>query len=226
MANGHGGKRPGAGRKRKADKFEGEISQVEQLIVEALPQVVKSLIESATGALMVREEFEPAGTITRDATQIEHTDNGPRALKVKELVYPDKDPEDLVLVKRIEQHETPEVRAGMYLVDRILGKPTEHIEMEADVSGQIDVDDTAKKEAAKQLSEWREKMKGDLAQALGHNPLTNNPTAPTEISTPNSSETMSESSTTPSSTTPSSTSEPSSSPSASLTRPTSSTPIV
>lgn len=216
MANGHGGRREGAGRKRKVDKFEAEVAAAERTIADALPQVLSKLLDLANGAVMEREEYEPAGTISVDDIEFEHTDKGTRPVRIKRPAFPDKKPEELVLTKRVIQHEPPDVRAAMYLTDRILGKPTERHEIEADISGQLDVDAAAMKQAAKELSEWRETRKAELEAVLGSNPLSNNPTAPLSAANSQTSMPMNESNE----------SEPSSSPSASLTRPTSSTPIV
>jgi len=47
MANGHGGARPGAGRKPKALQYQGEVTAVEERIVRMLPRLVDKLYEMA-----------------------------------------------------------------------------------------------------------------------------------------------------------------------------------
>ena len=47
MTNGHGGARPGAGRKPKALQYQAEVSDVEQRIVRMLPRLVDKLYEMA-----------------------------------------------------------------------------------------------------------------------------------------------------------------------------------
>jgi hypothetical protein len=97
MANGHGGARPGAGRKRKAEKFEGEVAAAERRIADRLPRLIDNLFKLADGVAVERE--------TRDGVEVFESP-------------PDRD-------------------ANKYLIDRILGRPTERVE--AEHSGALDV---------------------------------------------------------------------------------------
>lgn len=54
MANGHGGRRAGAGKKPRAEKFARPIAQAEKRIADRLPELIDSLFEQAAG-LQVRE---------------------------------------------------------------------------------------------------------------------------------------------------------------------------
>jgi hypothetical protein len=49
MAGGHGGARPGAGRKAKAAKFEGPIAGAERKIADRLPELIDNLFALASG---------------------------------------------------------------------------------------------------------------------------------------------------------------------------------
>lgn len=46
---GTGGARPGAGRKRKAQKFEGQIQKAENMIADRLPWLIDKAMELADG---------------------------------------------------------------------------------------------------------------------------------------------------------------------------------
>lgn len=91
MEHGHGGARPGAGRKTKAEKFAGPVAAAEQIIVDQLPAIVHAQIDLALGATVQEVDRETGGLI----------------------VYT----------------RPPDARAGQYLIDRILGKPTQRTEL-------------------------------------------------------------------------------------------------
>lgn len=86
---GTGGARPGAGRKRKADKYQADINKAEKKIIDKLPQIVEAQIDLALGLKAVRFNEE---------TQ-------------KEEVYT----------------TIPDRQAGQYLINRIMGTPTQRI---------------------------------------------------------------------------------------------------
>ena len=87
---GTGGARPGAGRKRKANKFATAINQAEGQIVDRLPELIERLMDLATGVLS--EEF------------------------------------DLIRMKARVYKAPPDRHALEYLVNRVMGKPTERRE--------------------------------------------------------------------------------------------------
>ena len=98
MAN--GGARPGAGRKRKADKYARDINKAEGIIRDRLPDLIGNLMVLADGVKVEREDLDG-----------------------NTFVY-----------------QTPPDRASNeYLINRIMGKPTEHIEQDTEVSGQVKV---------------------------------------------------------------------------------------
>lgn len=57
----HGGARPGAGRKRKAEKFATQIQRAEKKIADKLPWVVDKMLELAEGVTV--QEFGPGGPV-------------------------------------------------------------------------------------------------------------------------------------------------------------------
>lgn len=128
MANGHGGRRAGAGRPRKADQYAPEIAQAERRIADRLPRVLDDLFKVGHGDFWeVEEEFQAAGTLTTGSGEFETP------------IFPDKAPGELVLVKRKRRRAAPDRAALTYLVDRILGKPTAHVEAEVEADGALTV---------------------------------------------------------------------------------------
>mgnify|MGYP001591939435 CR=1 FL=1 len=86
---GLGGARPGAGRKRKSDKFAGQIAKAEKQIADRLPDYVDNMQALATGIFV--EEMTIEG-------------------------------------KRIVYQRPPDRQANEYLINRIMGKPTDRKE--------------------------------------------------------------------------------------------------
>lgn len=145
MAGGHGGARPGAGRPRKRVKHAGEVSRAEQAIADQLPRLIENLLYLAHGGYeQVEEHWEPAGAITVPGI-LRNADGtpelGPRGGVVRVAVpaYPDRPADELVLVSRRRTIAPPDRNANAYLVDRILGKPTETHEHSGEDGGPIKV---------------------------------------------------------------------------------------
>ncbi len=86
--HGHGGARPGSGRKRRAEKFETQIQKAERQIADRLPWLVDKALELAEGVAI--EKYGLTGPV----------------------VY----------------QQPPDYKAIAYLIDRIMGKPTERRE--------------------------------------------------------------------------------------------------
>jgi hypothetical protein len=91
---GHGGYRPGAGRKADADKYGGHIDAAKERIVQEMPGLIDNLLVLAHG--FYYEKSLPDGQTV--------------------VVY----------------KTAPDRQANEYLINRIIGKPTERTE----VSGQ------------------------------------------------------------------------------------------
>lgn len=149
MANGHGGKRDNAGRKKKSEKFQTEIEVAEQRIADRLPKIIDNLMHLANGGYKrVEEKFERVEMRGEDGLK-KRDGNG-------QIIT------ELICVERKVTIADKDRAANVYLADRILGKPTERHEIEADISGELDINEKARTEAAKQLLEWRQHMSEQL----------------------------------------------------------------
>lgn len=120
---GNGGARPGSGRKRKDVKHETAIAQAENRIVDRLPSLVDNMFHLAMGGYeRVEEQFAPAGSL--------FIGTGKDAV----AMYPDKPDDELVLVKRVVSFADKDRAANIYLIDRIMGKPTQQTELSGSLS--------------------------------------------------------------------------------------------
>jgi flavin-binding protein dodecin len=100
---GLGGARPGAGRKPKAEKFKRQINATEKAIAEALPQATAQLRKLAEG------EFE----VVEETWRLESGAKKPR------------------LVERRVKTALPDLKAIVYIINRILGPPKSEAELDA-----------------------------------------------------------------------------------------------
>ena len=136
MANGHGGARPGAGRKAKAEKYADQIAQTEDRIADRLGDRVAALELLADGGYeQVQEFWEPAGPI--QISKMLETKEG--TIRVTELAFPELPPDKLVCIRRTRSYAAPDRAANIYLIDRILGKPTQQTELSGPDGGAIPV---------------------------------------------------------------------------------------
>ncbi|WP_422928545.1 hypothetical protein [Singulisphaera sp. PoT] len=107
----NGGARPGAGRKAKAEKFAGPIAAAEERIADRLPELIDNMMRLASGVMVYR----------------------PR--KGKEKI---DDPDQLDESDTADFYMTPpDFKANEYLLNRILGKPTEAIEISGPDGGGV-----------------------------------------------------------------------------------------
>jgi hypothetical protein len=135
MANGHGGARNGAGRKPKRDKYTPQITGLEDGIADRLPQLLANMLLLANGGYeQISETYEPAGLI--QITKETITKEG-GSVNMRELAFPHLDPEQLVCVRRIRTFAAPDRKANEYLINRIAGTPTQHIEADVDSDGPL-----------------------------------------------------------------------------------------
>jgi hypothetical protein len=110
-----------AGRPRKAEKYAGQISQAEDQIADRLPQLIEAHFRLALGGYeRVEEEWQPAGLI--------YVGSGESAC----CAYPDLPSDQLVLTKRKSSIADADRAAGQYLINRILGTPTQAIDATID----------------------------------------------------------------------------------------------
>lgn len=130
MAGQNGGARPRAGRKRKATKYELAVTEAEDKIVDHLPTILENLLELANGGYeRVEEEWQPAGMVTLT----KHDEEKDKFYQVQ--AFPDKDPDELVLVRRKVSVADKDRAANIYLVDRIMGKPTQKQDIDLNAKG-------------------------------------------------------------------------------------------
>lgn len=69
---------------------------------------------------------------------------------------------EFIVRLHVESAKGGDADAREKMFDRVIGKPTQHHEIEADISGELDINDKARNEAAKQLLEWRQHMSEQL----------------------------------------------------------------
>lgn len=130
MAGPNGGARPGSGRKRKKSKYELAVNEAEDKIVDHLPAILENLLYLANGGYeRVEEEWQPAGLVTLTR----HDEEKDKFYQVQ--AYPEKEPDELVLVKRKVSLADKDRAANIYLVDRILGKPTQKQDIDLNAKG-------------------------------------------------------------------------------------------
>lgn len=121
MAGQNGGARAGAGRKRKLEKYQSAIEKAELSIADKLPQLKENLEYLANGGYQrVEEEYQPAGMLMRTTTDKE---GNPYQVPM----FPDKKPDELVLVKRKVTVADKDRAANIYLMDRVMGKPIQKV---------------------------------------------------------------------------------------------------
>lgn len=152
MANGHGGRRPGAGRPRKAEQYAGEIAAAERLIADKLPKLLANMLKLANGGYYEDSvEYAPAGLVEIGQGEC------------RGLAFPDKPADELVVVKKTRRRAAPDRKANEYLIDRILGRPTQAIELDADPDGSLEITAEAMRQATSELQEWRKSMADQLS---------------------------------------------------------------
>lgn len=134
MANGHGGARAGAGRKPNNEKYKLQITALSDRIAGSLDDRYDALDLLARGGFeQITESWEPAGLI--EVTKQVVTNDG--TVNVRELAFPHLDPEQLVCVRRTRSFAAPDRKANEYLINRIAGTPTQHIEADLDGDGPL-----------------------------------------------------------------------------------------
>lgn len=106
------------GRPPKAQKYASEIAESEAEVVSKLPKIRQALLKLALGGWkQVDEKWQPAALVTVGSGEFELP------------AFPDKAPNELVLVERKVGVAAPDRAALQYLIDRILGKPGAKVEI-------------------------------------------------------------------------------------------------
>jgi hypothetical protein len=107
-----------AGRPRKAEQYAGAIAKAEKRIADRLPELIDNMLTLANGGYeRIEEQWAPAGSLW--------IGSGEFARKM----YPMLPDDEMVLVKRTRSIADKDRAANVYLIDRILGKPTERQEV-------------------------------------------------------------------------------------------------
>lgn len=143
MANGHGGARPGAGRKPKAEKYESQIEAANQQIADHLPMIVGNLLKLAGGGFeMVENKYQPdwyvLATINKSqsrkkskAEPIQEGGEGGLELNEETLTVH----RGLSLIEQKVTYAQPNLQALIYLTNRIMGTPVQMV-AQTDTDGQ------------------------------------------------------------------------------------------
>lgn len=142
-----------AGRPRKADQYAGEIASGERRIADRLPDLIDNMFVLANGGYeRVEEQWAPAGSL--------YVGSGDSLRRM----YPDKPGDEMVLVRRVLSIADKDRAANQYLIDRIMGKPTERQEMSGPDGGPIEM--TAR-ERRKRIDELITKRRNRIASPVG-----------------------------------------------------------
>jgi len=114
----NGGARPGAGRPKKTVKFERPINRAEKQVCDHLPVLVDTMLAQAKGVLLIDDDEQIRALCDTIKRHLGDNDDA-RAL-----------------CERIGEIYTvrPDTKAGQYLIDRIMGKPTERKEIDGNVN--------------------------------------------------------------------------------------------
>lgn len=132
-----------AGRPKKAEKYAAPIAAAEERIADRLPEVLDNLFVLADGGYeRVKEKWEPAALVVlelplRKADGDPMVDTDGKPILAKQQVFPDAEPDQLVLVERTTETADRDRQANIYLVDRILGKPIAQVEGDLKVNHQL-----------------------------------------------------------------------------------------
>jgi len=124
---------PSSPTKTKRQSISRRIEQSEEarsLIADNLPQLVANLIRLANGGFDRREErWEPAAIVTVEDTL--RTPDGQtmfdvqgKPIRIRRPAFPDIVPTEFVIVERRQLRAEPDRAANEYLIDRVMGKPT------------------------------------------------------------------------------------------------------
>lgn len=131
----HGGARPGSGRKAKAEKYAPKITAIEDRLADRLPVIIDNLEALADGGYeRVKKKFEPAGLIfvtdiLRDKAGNAYRDENGEPITGKVRAFPDKEADEMVCVEMTTETADHDRAANIYLADRILGKPTQAVDL-------------------------------------------------------------------------------------------------
>lgn len=133
MAGQNGGARPGAGRKRKYEKYQTAIEKAELRIAQKLPEILDNLEVLADGGQQVEtKKFQLAGLVT-----ITKQDKEGNSYQVP--AFPNLDPLEEVMVERTVVTAGRDLRANQYLADRVMGRPTQRQEISGPGGNELEI---------------------------------------------------------------------------------------
>jgi hypothetical protein len=117
-----------SGRPRKTDKYGRAIARAEKKIADRLPELIDNMFVLASGGYArVEEQWAPAGSLW--------VGSGDSLRRM----YPEKELDELVLVRRTASIADRDRQANEYLINRIMGKPIERQEIGGADGGVIEV---------------------------------------------------------------------------------------
>lgn len=164
-----GGRRPGAGRKAKAEKYARPINAAEKRCADRLPRTIDNLEALADGGYeRVSERWEPAGLVLIDAVLL-GPDGAPRmdaegkVIRTKVPAFPGKPAGELVLVQRTTEIADRDRVANIYLADRILGKPARRQEVTGPGGGPVETIGMTLDEWKREADRRRQEAEATLA---------------------------------------------------------------
>ena len=140
---GKGGSIPGSGRQSNAAKHEVQITKFTDLAASGLSQCFDNLATLADGGYERTEiKYEPARLIKRkdlardkDGNVIRDARGKPTIVEV--LEFPDADGDVWIETERKVIKLGPDFRANEYLVDRVMGRPRQAVEVTGEDGGPI-----------------------------------------------------------------------------------------
>lgn len=153
-----GGARKNSGRKPKpANEIRKEIvaaeggdldvmAALDEALKAVAPRCVANLVKLANGGLVeVEETLEPAGTVTVKVLVLDKAgepvlDFNGKPVLAEQLLYPDLPPGQLVVTSRKTGTLHADRQANQYLLDRVMGKPRQAVELTGKDGGAIPIE--------------------------------------------------------------------------------------
>lgn len=99
------------------------VVQARKRIGVRYPLILDDLFTLAHGGTQIVRKYEIAGLVTVDAWG-DPDENG-RQAKIKQPLFPDKKPDEMILLSITETVLPPDAAIGMFLFNRLAGKPAE-----------------------------------------------------------------------------------------------------
>jgi hypothetical protein len=127
-----GGKRPGAGRKTKAERNAGKTLAIEEQIAAYAPTALASLKKLAEGVTVVTKQKYAAACTLKQKDVVRDKDGVPlpcpktgKFIVIEALIFPNAGPDQMILVGEEKITGDLDFKANEYLLNRALGRPPE-----------------------------------------------------------------------------------------------------